>query len=166
MSSDLFGLDRERKIARSGVREIYTPHKPIQSSKLFIGRQAEVQRLIEHLNTPGQHALLFGERGVGKSSLANVSSELLLQHLVTGKLIKKRCDGDDTFASIVVPILAEVGVNLKVQSVQRQKAEGGKAGLGVPGLTAGVDTKTTNTVTEIGATPDEVSARHCQKTKI
>jgi Cdc6-like AAA superfamily ATPase len=155
---DMFGLDREKKIAKSGVREIYTPHKPIQASNLFFGRQAEIQRLIEHLNTPGQHALLYGERGVGKSSLANVAAELLLQHLVSGSLVRKRCDADDTFASIVEPILNLVGVNLRVQSTQYQRAEGGNAGLSIPVLKAGIETKTTNTTTESGISLDDVTA--------
>lgn len=154
---DMFGLEREKKIAKSGVREIYTPHKPIQSVELFFGRSTEVQRLIEHLNTPGQHALLFGDRGVGKSSLANVASELLLQHLVKGQLIKKRCDGDDDFSSVISPLLEQVGINTKLTSTQKLKAEGGKAGLSIPGVSAGVNTTTTNTTTESGVEAGEIS---------
>ena len=155
---DMFGLAREKKIAESGVRDIFTPHKPIQASTLFFGRQGEIQRLIEHLNTPGQHALLYGERGVGKSSLANVAAELLLQHLISGQLVRKRCDADDTFASVVAPILRMVGINLRIQSTQYQKAEGGNAGLSIPVLKAGVETKTTNTTTESGVSLDDVTA--------
>ncbi|MEK7206277.1 MAG: ATP-binding protein, partial [Pseudomonadota bacterium] len=70
--NDLFGLERESKIEKSGIRKIFTPHKPVESSDFFFGRQKEVQKLIEQLNTPGQHSLLYGDRGVGKSSLANV----------------------------------------------------------------------------------------------
>lgn len=154
---DMFGLEREKKIATSGVRKVFTPHQPIQSVELFYGRREEVQRLIEHLNTPGQHALLFGERGVGKSSLANISSELLLQHLVDGNLITKRCDGDDTFISVITPLLEEVGINLHIQSTQRQKAEGGKAGLDLKLISAGVDTKSTDTTTESGINSSEIT---------
>ena len=83
-TSDLFGIEREEKIKLSGARDIFTPHQPIHSLELFFGRANEVRALIEHLNTPGQHALLFGDRGVGKSSLANVASELLLSKLANG----------------------------------------------------------------------------------
>lgn len=155
---DLFGLERERKILKSGVRGVFTPHQPVQSSALFFGRSSEVQKLIEQLGTPGQHALLFGERGVGKSSLANVSSELLLKHLFSGKLVKKRCDADDNFVSVVSPILAEAGINLQVQSTEYQKVEGGQGSLKVPLASASIDTHTTNKKTEIGVSRQEITA--------
>lgn len=149
-SVDLFGLKRERRIVRSRVRDIFTPHQPVQSVELFFGRQAEVQRLIEYLNTPGQHALLFGDRGVGKSSLANITADLLLQNLVKGKLIRKRCDSGDTFVSIVAEPLSNAGIDIQITSNQQQKAEGGSAGLSIPVVKAGIDTKTTRTTTTSG----------------
>lgn len=85
---DMFGLARERKINASSVRKVFTPHEPIRDQQLFFGRQREVQSLIEQLNTPGQHALLFGDRGVGKSSLANVAADLILS-VLTGEVIKR-----------------------------------------------------------------------------
>lgn len=145
--TDLFGLNREKKIVGAGVRTVFTPHQPIMSVKLFLGRQTEVQKLIEHLNTPGQHALLFGERGVGKSSLANIAAEVLLQDLITGNLIQKRCDSSDSFLSVVAEPLAAVGIDIKVNSSQKSQAEGGKAGLKVPFAEAGIDTKTSVTET-------------------
>jgi energy-coupling factor transporter ATP-binding protein EcfA2 len=57
--------------------------------------------LIEQINTPGQHALLYGDRGVGKSSLANIASNLLLKHVARGALYEKRCDSETTFEEIV-----------------------------------------------------------------
>ncbi|MEO8629363.1 MAG: hypothetical protein ABI612_14865 [Betaproteobacteria bacterium] len=69
-ASDLFGLRRERRIIKSGVRNIFTPRQTIHSVSLFFGREALVRKLIEQIDTPGQHALLYGDRGVGKSSLA------------------------------------------------------------------------------------------------
>ena len=63
-----FGLRRESLIAKSKVRSIFTPHQPIVSQDLFFGRSKSVSKLIENINTPGQHAILYGDRGVGKSS--------------------------------------------------------------------------------------------------
>lgn len=103
---DIFGLDRERKIELSGARKVFTPHQPIRSGTLFWGRQKEVQKIIEHLNTPGQHAVLYGDRGVGKSSLANIATEVLLSKIIEGKVYPKRCDSQDTFGSIVAGPLA------------------------------------------------------------
>jgi Cdc6-like AAA superfamily ATPase len=117
---DIFGLESEAKILRSKVREVFTPHQPILRQKLFIGRQKEVSSLITYLNTPGQHALLYGNRGVGKSSLANITSELILKQLSGGMIIKKRCDSSDTFLSIIGKVLIEVGINVEEVGIKDQ----------------------------------------------
>jgi len=118
-AGDLFGLERERKIADSGIRNIFTPHQPISEVDLLFGRQTEVQKLIETLNTPGQHVLLYGERGVGKSSLANVVATLL-RLMLDIKLYVKRCDQSDTFESILLRPLADVGADLTLTQLDTQ----------------------------------------------
>ncbi len=140
---DIFGLEREKKINESGVREIFTPHQPILNIDLFFGRQNEVQNLIEHLNTPGQHAILFGERGVGKSSLANIACDILLKNIVRGKFFKKRCDSQDTFVTIVSKPLKELGVDINILSEDHKKSEGGNAGIGISIAKAAINTTTT-----------------------
>lgn len=125
---NLFGMEAEAAIVESGVREVFTPHQPISDVELLLGRQTEVKKLVQTLNTPGQHVLLFGERGVGKSSLANVVC-LMLRVMITRKVFVKRCDQSDTFESVLRGPLAEVGGDLTLRKVTQQK--GGKASLDV-----------------------------------
>jgi hypothetical protein len=147
---DLFGLEREAKILRSGVRNVFTPHQPIKSLDLFFGRQDEVGKLIEHLNTPGQHALLFGDRGVGKSSLANITCELILRSFVDGELLTKRCDSSDTFLSVVEIPLQKMGIDIQVTGTEKEKAQGGKAGVAIPFFEAGVDSTSVSKILRAG----------------
>lgn len=154
--SDIFGMKREAKIVKSGIRNVFTPHMPIQSSALFFGRQKEVASIIEHLNTPGQHALLFGDRGVGKSSLANIASDLLLKRFVEGQLFKKRCDSTDTFVSVVSDPLRTVGIDTSVIGSSAARTEGAGASLGIPLVGAKVDSHTTK-VQSFAATKDHAS---------
>ncbi len=113
---DPFGIDREAKIYASGVRTVFTPHQPINEAELLFGRKDELRRLVETLNTPGQHVLLYGERGVGKSSLANVAT--LVMRVSTGRaLLVKRCDRSDTFATILQSPLKLVGADLTLSEV-------------------------------------------------
>ena len=62
-----------------GVRlsQAFSPTTAIRRKDLFHGRQAIVRRLIDAVNQAGQHAIIYGERGVGKTSLANVLSDFL-----------------------------------------------------------------------------------------
>jgi len=128
---DLFGLVREAKIIKSGVREVFTPHRPVKSVELFFGRQKEVQSIIEQINTPGQHSLLYGERGVGKSSLANVSSYLLFSELVEGKLYMERCDSSTSFESILQSALKDADVDITIRQIDSSRQEGKSAKISI-----------------------------------
>lgn len=140
---DMFGLERETKIRTSKVREHFTPHRPISSIDLFFGRQKEVQKLLEHVNTPGQHAILYGERGVGKSSLANIATQILIQRLIEGELYPKRCDSSDSFRSILAGALTKFGAEVDLEEFTKTHKQAGKAGLKIPVVEAGVGSERT-----------------------
>lgn len=140
-AQDLFGLQREERIKSSKVRNVFTPHSPIQSVALFFGRQKEVQKIIEQINTPGQHSLLYGDRGVGKSSLANIATDLLISKLIKGKLFSKRCDSQDTFLSILEEPLKECGVEIFLESTTKSHKQSGSAGVKIPVASAGINSE-------------------------
>jgi Cdc6-like AAA superfamily ATPase len=54
------------------LQTAFRPATPINSMELFAGRQLQSRALFAATNQNGRHAVLFGERGVGKTSLANV----------------------------------------------------------------------------------------------
>lgn len=144
---DLFGLQRESKIIRAGIREIFTPHSPIQSYELFFGRQREVQKIIEQVNTPGQHSILYGDRGVGKSSLANIVTQLIITRILKGKLFIKRCDSKDNFLTILEDPLLHCGVAFNLTSTTKSHKQSGSAGLKLPIAQAGINSENNETQT-------------------
>ncbi len=147
-----FQHGREALIQKSRVREVFTPHTPIKSADLFFGRQSELDRLIAQINTPGRHGLLWGERGVGKSSLANIAASLL-QSQMRGGLHVKRCDSWDTFPSIVSYPLAACGWDVQVLQETRTSRHGGSAKINVAfvGVGAGRDQSVSQTIAGAGA---------------
>lgn len=146
MTEDLFGIDREKKILVSGVRKKFRPHEPINAAGLFFGRQGEVQRIMECMSTPGLHALLFGDRGVGKSSLANIASQVLLNKFVKGKGTTLRCDSMTTYDSLARRVLHAFGIEIDGAAQTHSRTEGGEAGVGLPGVAkGGISTSTTVT---------------------
>ena len=52
---------------------VFTPATPIQSADLFSGRSDLLLRIADAVNQPGMHCILFGERGVGKTSTSRLS---------------------------------------------------------------------------------------------
>jgi energy-coupling factor transporter ATP-binding protein EcfA2 len=86
---------------------VFTPSSPIDSNDLFAGRKAQVTQLIDAINQPGQHAVLYGERGVGKTSLANVLHGFWQGH---SSIIAPRinCLSTDTYSSVWERALTEI----------------------------------------------------------
>lgn len=162
---DLFGLHRERKIAESGVRKVFTPHMPVNSVQLFFGRADEVKSIISQINTPGQHALLYGDRGVGKSSLANIATTVLYSgKIMDGSLYKRRCDSRSTFEWLLEGPLKDVGVDIDVTKVTKSHIQGGSANLGITGLGAGIKSDRT-TSSEHRGEGDVSPSRACELLK-
>lgn len=121
--------------------ERYSHHINLFIRSLFFGREDKVQKLLEHINTPGQHALLYGDRGVGKSSLANITAHLLLSQLLQGELYMKRCDSSTTFEAIVDEPLRGAGINLDLTEHTRSHKQGGKAGVKIPIVEGGIESQ-------------------------
>jgi Cdc6-like AAA superfamily ATPase len=74
---------------------------PPLDRELFAGRLNQVQQILSAVSQRGYHAVLFGERGVGKTSLSNVLSDLLRDTGATGYLLTRvNCDASDDYSSL------------------------------------------------------------------
>lgn len=85
------------------VGSVFTPNTPIDKRSLFAGRDEQVTGIVDVVNSAGQHAVLFGERGVGKTSLVNVLSELLPNQPDPATRVlapRVQCDSGDSFKSV------------------------------------------------------------------
>lgn len=111
--------DHER---RSQVARGFTPAAPIRTRDLFAGRLPQLQKVISTIEEPGQHAVLFGERGVGKTSLANII------HATLGGQVpcaKAACDSRDKFETVWRRLLEEMPVEFLQQPIgfEREKEQ-------------------------------------------
>ena len=93
---------------------MFSPGAPIDESNLFAGRVEQLQDLINAVNQRGQHAIVFGERGVGKTSLANTFT--MFMHRPAAKATAKRinCDGVASFQSLWRKAFDEIGLDISV----------------------------------------------------
>src|SRR6516164_8633407 len=93
-------MEATKKIqTKARIARVFTPSAPIDKSSLFAGRSKEIMKLINASLQRGQHAVLFGERGVGKTSLANVLKDFL-KPLGSALLTSTNCESRSTFKSI------------------------------------------------------------------
>ena len=94
------GSDSWRALKFS-VGTVFTPGAPISERELFSGRLDQVRTILDTISQLGCHAVLYGERGVGKTSLSNVLQSFLLQGDDTiFHLPRVNCDASDTFTSL------------------------------------------------------------------
>src|SRR5205823_14119880 len=93
------------------VSQVFTPGAPVDSYELFAGRFEQVLDTVAAINQRGQHVVLHGERGVGKTSLANVMTEILMQQNVHLRAVMVNCSNADVFPGLWGNIfeLLEVG---------------------------------------------------------
>ena len=92
------------------LNQAFTPGAPVNNGDLFAGRLPQMQKIFSATGQPGFHVVLFGERGVGKTSLANVTSRAMADSgLVT--VAKVTCDAGDNFTSVWRKALREISFN-------------------------------------------------------
>jgi Holliday junction resolvasome RuvABC ATP-dependent DNA helicase subunit len=90
------------------VSTVFTPASPIVERELFSGRIPQVAKVLDAINQRGQHAVLYGERGVGKTSLANVLAAILKSTGSQVTVSKINCDAMDDFPTAWRKALGEV----------------------------------------------------------
>lgn len=94
-------------MAIAKARQLFNPSSPIDEDRLFAGRSEQVKDLLDIIYERGAHAVIFGERGVGKSSLANTLSTRVPSVITNMVFKKENCRPDDTFFTLWAKMLWE-----------------------------------------------------------
>jgi energy-coupling factor transporter ATP-binding protein EcfA2 len=93
--------------------QTFSPSTPLSESDLFAGRFAQIEKMLEATSERGKHVVLFGERGVGKTSLAKLFSSFFpktLRHIIA---VREQCDPTDDFTSIWTKVFKDIHVRME-----------------------------------------------------
>ncbi|MBI4717411.1 MAG: ATP-binding protein [Planctomycetes bacterium] len=112
--------------------QAYRPFAPIDLPEFFAGRREHVRRLESELAAPGRQVALYGERGVGKTSLARLAYFFLKRDEEQTHFV--RCEKSSTFDTIFRDILASAGVEVVLNGVEAEGERHGTLGYGAFGL--------------------------------
>lgn len=100
-------MDINLKLAEVG--SVFTPGAPVSEKDLFAGRIDQFDQVLSAATQRGYHAILYGERGVGKTSLANIIATGLQG--AGGWIVPRvNCDGTDTFTSLWRKALQDIAL--------------------------------------------------------
>jgi Cdc6-like AAA superfamily ATPase len=98
--------------------QYFKPTMPINREDLFSGRRGITREVLDAVNQQGQHVVLYGERGVGKTSLANmimIRAKCQSAHIMAPHI---NCTGASNYSLIWVALLEDI-----VFRAERQKVE-------------------------------------------
>ncbi|ROP45968.1 ATP-binding protein [Pseudokineococcus lusitanus] len=108
-----------RDMRRRTLFSVFSPSAPVDRREVFAGRLEQLATLREVVFQRGQHAVIYGERGVGKTSLARVSRDVATaEQMFTAHVT---CDGGDSYASMWTKVLSEIHFTI-------EGTEGGEEG--------------------------------------
>ena len=90
------------------LSQAFSPSAPVDQQALFAGRLQQFMTVLNAVSQKGQHAILYGERGVGKTSLARVISQVV--GVSDCQVAAINCDPTMTFSALWHKVLREISV--------------------------------------------------------
>lgn len=82
------------------LSELFSPTAPVRETDLFVGRQPQIARVTDGVFQGGQHVVIYGERGVGKTSLINIIRNKVFAASRRIKFFAARCLTGQDFVAI------------------------------------------------------------------
>ena len=108
---------------------VFSPSEPITLVEKLKGRNDFLRRFKAELSTPGKHGILYGDRGVGKTSIAELAEFYLNRS--TGHCFIVRCSANSTYESIFGDLLKQIGITHTTGTIEstNETKLGSKMGL-------------------------------------
>jgi Cdc6-like AAA superfamily ATPase len=99
---------------------VFSPSAPIDELSLFAGRDTQIRTVVDAINQKGQHAIIYGERGVGKTSLSNVLHGFLGQQAFPVVAPRVQCEAQDTFDKVWRRVFDKIELTREKKTMRMQ----------------------------------------------
>ena len=93
--------------------QLFSPSTPIGENELFAGRGHQIRKMLEATGERGKHVVLYGERGVGKTSLARVFTSLFPTTLRHIHAVREQADPTDNFDSLWRKVFRDLHIKIR-----------------------------------------------------
>jgi Cdc6-like AAA superfamily ATPase len=119
------GFSRAR--FEAALQQSLSPTTPIRSAEHLRGREKKLEDIRRALVQPGRSVFVYGDRGVGKTSLAQTAA---FEHQSAAKApVLIGCDASSTFGRVAQQITTRLlGLDSNLIKVSDQRTGGAKAG--------------------------------------
>ncbi|MCB9858202.1 MAG: ATP-binding protein [Phycisphaerales bacterium] len=109
-------MDKNQLALRAKCGLIFSPGAPINRYELFAGRVESIRKVVNAVTSRGRHVIMYGQRGVGKTSLASIFKDIF--HEMEGlRIFKINCAETDGFHDVwrnafrEIPVIVEGGLD-------------------------------------------------------
>ena len=102
-------MNDEIKAKLALLGQIFTPSYPIEIKALFSGRNNQLNDVMGIIPQKGKQLIIYGDRGVGKTSFANIIKAIYESH--DKQVGKISCNGNNTFESLLHNALSKFSYN-------------------------------------------------------
>jgi Cdc6-like AAA superfamily ATPase len=112
-SDQMSGRGDRFAAVRAKLRLAFTPSQPVADRRLFAGREGVLKTIIRSIEDQRLHVVLYGERGIGKTSLMHVLTQAATEarYIVVYTSCGANSSFDETFraAAAEIPLLFHSG---------------------------------------------------------
>lgn len=114
--------------------QAFHPYAPIELPEFFAGRLRHIEKLEAEVAAPGRQVAIYGERGVGKTSLARLAYFFLRREEERTHFV--RCERTSTFDTVFADVLASAGVKVLLNEMESEGERHGMVSVGSLGVGA------------------------------
>ena len=100
-------LEDDWQSTRIELPMLFSPTAPVDEVDLFAGRSDQLHKLINAAFQRGQQVVVYGDRGVGKTSLVNAFRTNVIPHSKSTRIFATQCFKEDNFEFIWTRIFGE-----------------------------------------------------------
>lgn len=97
---------RRRSAQLDKLRTTFTPSHPKTAPETFSGRESQLSQIVTAIEEDRAHVVVFGTRGLGKSSISNVTAEMATK--AGYRVIRYSCSSETTFDEMFRNIFARI----------------------------------------------------------
>lgn len=92
------------------INKAFKPASPVDDIGLFAGRIGQIEKIVNAIMQTGLHVILYGERGVGKTSLVSILDDVLrgIEKKDWFSFVRINCDKEQGFSTLWYRVLQEI----------------------------------------------------------
>ena len=103
--------DEDADVKRFEANGLFTPSAPIAIAEMFAGRSRQASKIVDAVGERGRHVIIYGERGVGKSSMAQIAPFFIPKTHRSIRYIRVQAFPGDTFSVVAKRIFSKIHFN-------------------------------------------------------